>query len=580
MSCKTVLTLLLIVITYTLAQADPSCPTKTVVNLGWGQTKPIPSPSASITYDALTKQFSASVNTTYLGEQYAWIVDFESWNAVSSRQINNPNNCENRVASSFTGGFETWWNSANNALSAGALNNITYLPYGPQASNSWVLSALSCDTVNYQRTFSFSDLVGCQGQNANQLITINFNSVNHTIAYSGVLRVTAVKPNDLNDDSAGYSTLEFSFPFQFTFYTYIDSIISQSQDAPFTVNVVGMSLTTNNNLQLNIVTSFGSRAGTQNNYISAPRVTSPSGVSVDIVETSMNGGTTQGDSGQPCIANSAGLCIQQFTITSTTPVTNYGGNYNFTWSAAECPGGSNCVVQPNPLIAAVVPIQFSVNENQGGATRSLNTILGIYDSTTLTPRSTAFLSGETVLIRDALDVQPVDAMQFNTAVQNAWICYSTDSSWSPVIDTANGQYGCSQPYGVLTQDRIIQLVSNQAPTTSSAIQSAFKTALYTSSNAGSFASLFPYTSTVGFTISAQPISTVGATYWIHIDTVITSVSGQVVRSRRIMQSTKTVSSAIGASFGVQDVVMKGTSSTTYVSVTSVILAVIMLIMYV
>jgi hypothetical protein len=571
------LALLLFATLCALAQTDSACPTKTVVNAGWGQTNPIPSPTATITYDSVNKAFKASVNASYLGENYAWVVDFESWTAVANRQINNPNNCENRLASSFTGNFSTWWTSEDNALSPGALNNVTYLPYGPPSS--WALSALSCDTVNYQRTLSFSDMIGCQGQTANQLISIDFNSANRTVAYSGVLRVTAVKPNDLSNSASGYSALEFAFPFTFTFYTYIDTIISQSQDSPFTVSVVGLSLTTNNNLQLKIVTSFGSTAGTLNNYITVPRVLPPSGISVSIVETSLHGATPQGDSGLPCAVNSAGLCIQQFTITSTTPVTNYGGGYNFTWNVAECPGGTNCAVQSGVVISAIVPIQFSVNDNQGGNTRSLQTLLGVYDSVTLSPRSTAFLTGETILVRDALDVQPVDASQFVTVVQNAWICYSTDSSWTPAIDTSNGQYGCSQPYGALTQDRIIQLVNNQAPTRSSTVQNAFQTTLYTTDTAGAYSSLFPYTSTVGFTISAQPISTVGATYWIHVDTVITSVSGQVVRSRRIMQSANTISSTVGASFGIQPAIMKSTSSSTIFSVFAIVISFISFMIY-
>jgi hypothetical protein len=508
---------------YTYPQCD-SCPSKVIINNGWGVISAIPQPTVSITYNA--GYFNFAVNASYLTEDFTWTIDFESWNG-NTRSINNPNNCENRLASTFSGlTWSEYWNAATFATLPEALNNVQLPPYGP---SNWTLYADSCSAVTYSRSFSFSNLVSCRGSTGSQLVSVQQVNGSNLIQYSGSLYVTAVGAVDPNNSTAGYVTYEYAYPFQFGVVTYVNSMTTASQEGSVYVASVQSMKLVSGKLNIVIDTALSSPAG-MSNYVTSPVILSTP-VACSIVQ-----GPNILTPNVPCTnLNTQGQCLQTYTLTSNNVEASYGGQYTIQWAVVNCTIATGVCVNSTRVVNGTLIIDnTAVGPTQIDTT--LSTTLTLYNANFGTQMNGPFYAGDTVVVKDQLNVAPTDVNQFSLNINNAWVCYSIVPGQVPKYDPMNGLFGCSQPYGgYVVSSSIVQIVNNGVPTNSTATQRLFATQIM----APLSQSNLNYTSTTALSFAATPITSQNANYYIQIESIVGTVSRRSIAQpqvRRVMMN--------------------------------------------
>lgn len=159
-------------------------------------------PQISVTMDEQTLKFHLSVQLPYMtsatvdgqdGYGTSYVIDFNPFSGHSD-SIYKPNNCENRIASSYypiesklqlnqpninhepnslasaqLKPFQDWWSYSTTPYVNGHLGSDNYLAYGP-TGQYWKLSLVNktdniCGPVEYSATFHWSELIKCTNSN-------------------------------------------------------------------------------------------------------------------------------------------------------------------------------------------------------------------------------------------------------------------------------------------------------------------------------------------------------------------------------------------------------------------------------
>lgn len=533
-------TILLLLASIYLVQAQvSSCPSlfKRVSGSGFYQTKnPIPQPNVTIDFNTASFSFGFALNTTFFaqGQDTTWVIDFAPFD-FRTRALNLPNNCENRLASSYAGvSVANFWKSANHSMQVGALGTTNFLAYGP--SNGWNMVPNQCNGVTFSRTFSFNQLLGCQGSNSLPLIgTANWPSTN-MLSYRGSLYATAVSPiwrSSAKDAITGYETVEFSYPFEFKFGSLVNDVVAISSTNNFNMRVLNVKLNDENKLVITLRTDLATTTG---DFLHKQLVTTAP-FAVGMIENVTNVDPSLLDSNGKRKACSLvdGKCYQEWTITSNDVLTTYQGNFGLVWAIAECINGQCNVNDPSPkTVTGTFAVTMDVVEKKVG-TGDFKTKLTTYKAPAMTTEFAGpFRAGDRVYVRDQLSVQPADVEKFSIRVTNAWVCFPDDSTFVPKWNPAQNMYGCSRESAKIPAANIIQIINNRIATSDNAVQQSLNTLLHA---AKSLAAL-PYSTTVAFSFLAQALSFQDAIYYIHVETEVLQ-GGTVRKVNSIMQNAPT-----------------------------------------
>merc|ERR1719361_2513624 len=131
-----------------------------------------------------------------LGTTY-W-VDFQSFSA--SNAINAPGSCGNRDGDDYSGlDFADYWTYTVNPADLASAETADRLAYPPSNWTFAVDDASSCNVVNYERTFSWTDLTACTDSGDNGLVEVAETA--DAITLSGTLFIELVSPYSMADSS-------------------------------------------------------------------------------------------------------------------------------------------------------------------------------------------------------------------------------------------------------------------------------------------------------------------------------------------------------------------------------------------
>merc|ERR1712242_372689 len=132
-----------------------------------------------------------------LGTTY-WI-DFQSFSA--SNAINAPGSCGNRDSDDYSGlDFANYWGYTVNPADLASAETAERMAYPPSDWTFGVDDASSCNVVNYERKFSWTELTSCTDSGDNALVEVTETA--DAITLSGTLFIELVSPYSMS--SSGY----------------------------------------------------------------------------------------------------------------------------------------------------------------------------------------------------------------------------------------------------------------------------------------------------------------------------------------------------------------------------------------
>merc|ERR1719216_299190 len=166
--------------------------------------------SSSIAFDAATLSLTFSASLEYVGlsadgnfdDDYnlgtTYWVDFQSFSA--SNAINAPGSCGNRDADDYSGlDFANYWGYTVNPADLASAETADRLAYPPSNWTFAVDDASSCNVVNYERKFSWTQLTACTDSGDNGLVEVAETA--DAITLSGTLFIELVSPYSMADSS-------------------------------------------------------------------------------------------------------------------------------------------------------------------------------------------------------------------------------------------------------------------------------------------------------------------------------------------------------------------------------------------
>jgi hypothetical protein len=126
-----------------------------------------------------------------LGTTY-WL-DFESFSNVDGG-ISSPGTCANRQAADYANlQFDEMWEYPVNPLTLDAVNTAERMAYPP---SDWTLTATECTVIEFERTFSWTELSSCADADGNALIEISESD--DTVDLTGTFYVELVSPYSMS----------------------------------------------------------------------------------------------------------------------------------------------------------------------------------------------------------------------------------------------------------------------------------------------------------------------------------------------------------------------------------------------
>ena len=148
--------------------------------------------SASVEYVGLSADGNFDDNFN-LGTTY-WI-DFQSFSG-STDSIDAAGSCGNREAADYSGlAFDEYWEYTTNPMDLESVSTAERMAYPP---SDWTIVADGCNMVEYERTFSWSELRSCTDAEGQQLVTVT--ETENAVLLEGTFYVILVSPYSMDSD--------------------------------------------------------------------------------------------------------------------------------------------------------------------------------------------------------------------------------------------------------------------------------------------------------------------------------------------------------------------------------------------
>jgi hypothetical protein len=472
-----------------------------------------PQPRVFIKYDEASQRFNFKVETDYLRERTQWILDLQPWN--ETRSIFQFGTCENRVSDSFNNkSFSDIWSSADNALMKGALGG-DHLSYSNPGE--WNLTALNGYTVQYNRDFTFSELLGCRDLDGRQLIghkVINITD-QQVVQYYGQFYVTLVNPVDIDNANAGLSYITYTFPFSVQFTIFVHNTYVPYQDLSFQMKLQDIALTPASGTTIHIDTQLNSQYGS---YLTNPQLISVSGgANLTIVpEQSIQ---TRAVREARCELDSSNNCNQRWFIDSSSLAS---GTYEISFTKMEC-SASSCIQAESQQELGRFHIEADTIYSTLGLKNRTKVATTTFSDSDFTQISQTLDTTETVNILSVgyLDNQPSNELEIS--IKNVYICYAHDSHYVVDYNPDANLYGCViSNSSKVTSDTVYQLVSEGRLTSNDRVSNYAATIILSAKG-------FEGINRVGISFEADAVPLNRAVY-VHIETQLKNKTAEAIAS--------------------------------------------------
>merc|ERR1712242_191415 len=232
-----------------------------------------------------------------LGTTY-WI-DFQSFSA--SNAINAPGSCGNRDSDDYSGlDFANYWGYTVNPADLASAETAERMAYPPSDWTFGVDDASSCNVVNYERTFSWTDLTACTDSGDNGLVEVAETA--DAITMSGTLFIELVSPYSMADSSYYRTFPVIQQDFGIVLDRAVDVLASTGVQL-FITSVMAYGRKADGNYTLTVLTQSADyvKIGTDN--------------AVTVIQSPLTISDIQTVTGTECLVSSSFTCGQIFELT-------------------------------------------------------------------------------------------------------------------------------------------------------------------------------------------------------------------------------------------------------------------------
>merc|ERR1719361_1657199 len=466
-----------------------------------------------------------------LGTTY-W-VDFQSFSA--SNAINAPGSCGNRNADDYSGlDFANYWGYTVNPADLASAETADRLAYPPSDWTFAVDDASSCNVVNYERKFSWTELTSCTDSGDNVLVEVTETA--DAITLSGTLFIELVSPYSMADSSY-YRT----FP------------VVQQDFGIVLDRAVDVLASTGVQLFITSIMAYGREDGKYTLTVltlSADYVKIGTDNAVTVIESPLTISDIQTNTGSDCLVASSFTCGQIFelTVDASCPADGTGAvdlsgshKLSFTPECQTLADGSvdpACTTYLSTLTDSKVVLDFASSFTDNGAVDLWDVVF-----TVIADGSDPFVIGQdTIYGKVTVDTQSDSSGAIydfvDVSIVTVMVC-TTANADSIALDSSTGEGGCLSssidadgPYNVIGSGAVAD----------------YEGKVYTPS--GSEA-----------TFSFLTFDTPRETIMVHVQLLLTVVEEQSGRRRRMLLQTETAGNAFESYIGTASVQQQDSGAT-------------------
>ncbi len=161
-----------------------------------------------------------------------WI-DFQSFSS-SDLYLSDAGSCGNREAEDYTNlDFADWWSYPSDPADLAVSSDGDRMAYPP---SDWTITAENCNVVEYERTFSWSDLTSCSDDGGSALVQVT--ETDDAVLLSGTFYVELVSPYSMSTSDYYRSTALLQQDFAISLMRQIN-VIASTGVALFIPSVIG-----------------------------------------------------------------------------------------------------------------------------------------------------------------------------------------------------------------------------------------------------------------------------------------------------------------------------------------------------
>jgi len=425
--------------------------------------------SSSVEFAANSLSLTLSVELEYVGlsadgdfdDEYnlgtSYWIDFQSF-GESVDSIDDAGTCGNRQSDDYEGlDFSEYWGYTTDPEALEVSSTAERMAYPP---SGWTLSSADCNTVRYERTFSWTELTACDASEDGDDPLVTVTETPSAILLRGTFFVELVSPYSMSSDDyyRSYPLVQQDFAVALSRSV---NVLASTGVQLFITSVLAFGRDDDGNYEMTILVQSADfvQLGTDN---AVAVISGPDWLTVDDVETV---------TGSECLVASSFTCGQIYTVTISTQCSSddsavdLGGEWQFAFNpqcrdssdgdTAACDTFLGTLGTPSKVVLDVTS-SFEDDCAVNLFNVTFEGALTFYSDSDFTQTaSESFVIGQDTIYGEIVvdylaDEDGADYEFLNVSIETVWVCTAADDDTAALAATTNsddvpGVGGCLSP---------------------------------------------------------------------------------------------------------------------------------------
>jgi len=452
-----------------------SCPEANRTSVNWDELLNVDDTgydllhSSSVEFAASSLSLTLSVELEFVGlsadgnydDEYnlgtSYWIDFQSF-GESVDSIDDAGTCGNRQSDDYEGlDFSEYWGYTTDPEALEVSSTAERMAYPP---SGWTLSSADCNTVRYERTFSWTELTACDASEDGDDPLVTVTETPSAILLRGTFFVELVSPYSMSSDDyyRSYPLVQQDFAVALSRSV---NVLASTGVQLFITSVLAFGRDDDGNYEMTILVQSADfvQLGTDN---AVAVISGPDWLTVDDVETV---------TGSECLVASSFTCGQIYTVTISTQCSSddsavdLGGEWQFAFNpqcrdssdgdTAACDTFLGTLGTPSKVVLDVTS-SFEDDCAVNLFNVTFEGALTFYSDSDFTQTaSESFVIGQDTIYGEIVvdylaDEDGADYEFLNVSIETVWVCTAADDDTAALAATTNsddvpGVGGCLSP---------------------------------------------------------------------------------------------------------------------------------------